>query len=167
MTDEYRYCPKCAAALAPREDGGRSRPACPTDGCGFVHYDNPVPVVAAIVERDDGVILARNHGWPEKWFGLVTGFLERDESPSEGILREVKEEIGLDGELGELVGVYPFAMRNQVIIAYHVRVRGEVVLGEELAAYKVVPVEKLRPWPMGTGDAVRDWLNRSGGTPPP
>ena len=30
-----------------------------------------------IVEHPDGVLLVRNHGWPEKMFGLVTGFLER------------------------------------------------------------------------------------------
>ena len=28
----------------------------------------------------------------------------------------------------------------------------------ELADYKRVPPEKLRPWPMGTGQAVTDWL---------
>ncbi len=36
----------------------------------------PIPVVAAIVELDGMVILARNRLWPEKMFGLVTGFLE-------------------------------------------------------------------------------------------
>jgi hypothetical protein len=23
---------------------------------------------------------------------------------------------------------------------------------------KAVPADKLRPWPLGTGEAVRDWL---------
>ena len=33
-------------------------------------------------------------------------------------------------------------------------------LGEELAGVKAVPPDKLRPWPLGTGRAVRDWLER-------
>jgi hypothetical protein len=47
---------------------------------------------------------------------------------------------------------------NQVIMAYHVRAEGTIILGEELADYKHVLPALLRPWPMGTGEAVRDWL---------
>jgi NADH pyrophosphatase NudC (nudix superfamily) len=157
---EDRFCPSCGGPLTTREDGGRARKACADAGCGRVLYDNPTPVVAAIVERDGAVVLARAKNFPETWFGLVTGFLEHGEDPREGVLREVKEELGLDGEIVELVGVYPFSPMNQVIVAYHVRASGEIALGEELAAFKLVPVEKLRPWPFGTGEAVKEWLAR-------
>ena len=46
-----------------------------------------------------------------------------------------------------LVGVYSLAKMNQVIVAYHVRAEGEIELGEELAAYKSVPIDRLKPWP--------------------
>lgn len=150
------FCPQCATPLAERVDGGRPRPACPA--CAYVFYDNPAPVVAALVEHEGEVILARNKGWPETWFGLVTGFLERGETAEAGLLREVEEELGLRAEIVSFIGVYPFFEMNQVILAYHVRAEGEIVLGEELAAFKRVPPEKLRPWPRGTGHAVRDWL---------
>ena len=71
----------------------------------------------------------------------------------------------LSKELVGLVGVYPFAMMNQVIIAYHVRARGELKLSAELAASKYIAVEKLRPWEFGTGAAVKDWLARGALTP--
>jgi NAD+ diphosphatase len=160
---ENRFCPGCGGALGTRHDGERDRAMCLDPACGRVLYDNPTPVVAAIVERDGAVVLARAKNFPETWFGLVTGFLERGEAPGEGILREVKEELGLDAELVGLVGVYAFLPMNQVIIAYHVRAAGEIVLGDELAAYKAIPIEKLRPWPAGTGEAVRDWLARRRG----
>ena len=51
---------------------------------------------------------------------------------------------------------------NQIIIAYHARCRGEIVLNEELAEYILVPPAKLRPWPAATGLAVRDWMLRRG-----
>lgn len=155
---EDRFCPSCGGPLGTRAEGGQDRRACVDPACGRVLYDNPTPVVAAIVERGDRVVLARAKNFPEGWFGLITGFLERGEDPAEGVLREVKEELGLDGTLVALVGVYPFAPMNQVIIAYHVRADGEITVGDELAAVKEIPIAKLRPWPMGTGDAVRDWL---------
>jgi len=128
--------------------------------CGYVHWDNPVPVVAAIVEHEGAVILARNRDWPEKMFGLVTGFLEKDETPEAGVKREVKEELDLEPLGATLVGLYPFARRNELIIAYHVPAAGTVRLNEELAEYRRVAPEKLRPWDFGTGLAVADWLAR-------
>lgn len=153
-----RFCPTCARPLAEKEHGGRARPACPDPDCGYVFWDNPLPVVAGLVEHEGRVILIQNKGWPESWFGLVTGFLERDETPEQAVLREVKEELSLDGEVARLIGVYDFQQRNEVIIAYHVRARGTIALGEELAAHKAVEPDKLRPWPFATGHAVRDWL---------
>lgn len=151
-----RFCERCAAPLAPREADGRTRLAC--TACDFVRYDNPTPVVAALVEHPTGVLLVRNKGWPAGWLGLVTGFLERDETPEAGCLRELREELGLEGEIVRMIGVYAFPMRNELIVAYHVRAAGEIVVGDELEQVKAVPADKLRPWPFGTGEAVRDWL---------
>jgi NAD+ diphosphatase len=139
---------------------GRERLACSSESCAYVFYDNPTPVVAALVEHGPTVLLVRGKGWPEKWYGLVTGFLEKDESPEQGVLREVREELGLRGEIISFIGAYAFAEMNQLILAYHVRAQGEIALGEELAGVKAVPPDKLRPWPLGTGRAVRDWLER-------
>ena len=158
MPAPFRFCPRCATPLVASPQAGRERPACPAPGCGFVHWGNPLPVVAAIVEHEGQVVLARARGWPEKMFGLVTGFLEAGESPEAGCLREVKEELDLDGTIVSLVGVYPFELRNELIVAYHVRATGTVKLSEELEAIKALPPEKVRPWPFGTGLAVQAWL---------
>lgn len=157
-----RFCPACAKDLVPRTAGGHARLACPREGCGYVFYDNPLPVVAAVVEHGETVLLVRNKGWPEKWYGLVSGFLERGETPEAGILREIKEEVGLGGEIVSFIGAYAFVEMNQVILAYHVRAHGEIHIGDELAGVKAVPPDKLRPWPLGTGRAVRDWLTARG-----
>ncbi len=152
------FCPRCGRPLTPREDGGRVRSACLHAGCGYVFYDNPLPVVAALVEYQGKVLLVRNRDWPEKWFGLVTGFLERDETPESGVVRELEEELGLQGEVVRLIGVYAFAERNEVILAYHLQAKGTVTLGEEIVETRAVDPERLRAWPFGTGLAVADWL---------
>ena len=55
--------------------------ACPDTSCGYVHWDNPLPVVAAIVEYEGRILLARNAAWQEGMFALITGFLENGETP--------------------------------------------------------------------------------------
>ena len=158
MSGAWRFCPQCGGVLVPRDAGGLPRPTCPDAACGFVLWDNPVPVVAALVEYEGRVVLARNVAWPENAFGLVTGFLERDEAPEHAVAREVTEELGLVVTAVRLVGLYPFSRMNQLLIAYHVVAQGRIVLNEELAEVRLIEPGRLRPWDFGTGLAVADWL---------
>ena len=153
-----KYCPECKTKLKEMEIDGKVRLVCPGNTCNFIFWDNPLPVVAGIVEKDENIILAHNVSWPKKMYSLITGFLERGESPDQGIRREVKEELGLNAENVELVGVYPFKPMNQVIIAYHIIAHGEISLNEELDDYKIIPKNKLKGWSFGVGLAVADWV---------
>lgn len=155
---QANYCPQCGNPLRDAEIEGRRRRCCTAAGCRYIHWNNPVPVVAAIVEVSGAVILARNKAWPEKMFGLITGFLEQGETPDAAVLREVREELGLNATIARFIGNYAFFEMNQLLLAYHVPARGEIVLGDELADIKRVPIERLKPWTIGTGPAVRDWL---------
>lgn len=163
----FKYCPQCGTPLVEAEHGGRTRIACPDLECGFVHWNNPTPVVGAIVERDGHLIFVQSIGWPSSFYALVTGFLEAGEHPDDAVLREVKEETGLDAKIGSFIGMYEFHRHNQLLLIYHVVAEaGEVILDKtELADYKLVPIEKARPWPGGTGLALRDWLKTRGYEP--
>lgn len=153
-----KHCPLCATELNIADIDGTPRLSCPSIECEYVFWDNPTPVVAGIVELDGSVLLVRNVGWPEKMFGLITGFLEKGETSEESILREVKEELDLGGRINEFIGNYSYFELNQLLLVYHVIASGEIRLGSELEEYKRIPPEKLRPWPFGTGLAVQDWL---------
>ncbi len=139
---------------------GRERVSCPTGH--WIHWDNPLPVLAALVEIEGRILLARNAAWPEQRFALVTGFMERDETPEQGIARELKEETNLDADAVTLIGVYEFMRKNEVVIAYHVRASGAICLSEELVEFRLIAPEKLRPWRAGTGHAVADWMRGRG-----
>jgi NAD+ diphosphatase len=170
MSVPYRYCPLCAGPLVPielDEDGGpKLRLRCAA--CGFTHWNNPTPVLAAVVECSDRggqLLLARNAAWPGRRFALITGFMEAGESPEAGIAREVGEETALSVEALSLIGVYDFQRMNQIIIAYHVVARGEVRLSPELAEYRLFTPQDVKCWPAGTGYALADWLKSRGHQP--
>lgn len=164
---EFRYCPQCATELAlivaTEDSGPTERLRCPA--CDFTHWNNPVPVLAAIVEYRGQVLLARNAAWPAKMFALITGFMEAGESPQDGVAREVKEETNLDVQSVNLVGAYEFLRMNQVIIAYHVVADGEVRLSPELVDWRLYDLADLKCWPAGTGYALADWLRTRGHEP--
>ena len=87
MTEAFKFCPQCATALAfitQAEDGGdKMRLRCPA--CNYTHWNNPVPVLAAVIEYDGQILLARNAAWPGKMYALITGFMEAGETPQDGI----------------------------------------------------------------------------------
>jgi NADH pyrophosphatase NudC (nudix superfamily) len=166
----FKFCPLCATPLAPieqMEDGGpKTRLRCPA--CNFTHWNNPTPVLAAVVEcvdRGGQILLARNAAWTHRMFALITGFMEAGESPQAGITREVAEETALQVDAVSLIGVYDFQRMNQVIIAYHTPARGEIRLSPELAEYKLFAPADVRCWPAGTGYALADWLRSRGHEP--
>jgi NAD+ diphosphatase len=164
MNTEFRFCPSCAGPLAvigQEEDGGLThRLRCAA--CGFTHWNNPTPVLAAIVELDGRVLLARNAAWPHRMLGLITGFMEAGETPEDGIRREIAEETNLQVSQLSLVGVHDFQRMNQVLITYHAVAHGEVRLSPELVEYKLLPPEQVRCWRAGTGFALADWLRSRG-----
>ncbi len=170
MSTPFNFCPTCATPLqliSQLEDSGpKERLRCPA--CNWTHWNNPTPVLAAIIEladRDGQVLLARNAAWPGKMFALITGFMEAGESPEEGIAREVLEETSLKVDSLKLVGAYEFLRMNQVIVAYHAVARGDIVLSPELVEYRLYRPEDIKCWRAGTGYAVADWLTGRGITP--
>ena len=141
---------------------------CNSESCNYVQYQNPTPVVAAIVEYGPKqLIVAHNRAWPQGWFGLITGFLEKHEHPDDCVIREVKEELGLDVEIQSFVGHYSFKRMNQIIIAYHVTATPDqnIILEDELDDYKLISFDKAQYWPAGTGYALRDFLISNGFQP--
>ncbi len=133
--------------------------------CGYTHWNNPTPVLAAVIEYDGQILLARNAAWSAKAYALITGFMEAGETPQGGIEREIAEETSLTTHELNLIGVYDFQRMNQIIIAYHAVCSGEVKLSPELVDYKLYAPEAVKCWPAGTGYALADWLKSRGYQP--
>ncbi len=167
MTQEFKFCPHCATALetiTSLEDGGeKARLRCVA--CGFTHWNNPTPVLAAVIEYEGKILLARNAAWSAKMYALITGFMEAGETPQGGIEREIAEETSLKTHELNLIGVYDFQRMNQIIIAYHAVCSGSVKLSPELVDYRLYAHEDVMCWPAGTGYALADWLKTRGYNP--
>jgi ADP-ribose pyrophosphatase YjhB (NUDIX family) len=72
--------------------------------------------VFAIVERDGRYLLARRRDID--WWNLPGGGLEYDETVEVGLIREVREEVGVVVELVRLVGVYSKPRKREVVLTF-------------------------------------------------
>jgi len=85
--------------------------------------------VDAIVLCGDNIVFIRRKNEPYKdTLALPGGFVERDETVEQAVLRETKEETGLDAKILKLVGVYSSPRRDPrgpvVSICYVVKATG-------------------------------------------
>jgi NAD+ diphosphatase len=160
-----KYCPLCKNDLINRLVDGAERLACSSPGCKFVSWNNPIPVVAGLVQHEGRYVLARNSAWQEGMFSVVTGFLERGELPDNAIRREVEEELGLRSRGCKFIGHFPLPERNQLIIAFAVEACGEVMLNQEIAEVKIVAPDQLVTYDFGrlelTRSIVMRWLQNA------
>lgn len=141
-----RFCPLCATALGIRDDHGVSRPTCPA--CGYIHYKNPVPAAGVLLEWRGGMLLVRRKYDPRAgaWC-LPAGFMEYGETPERCAIRELKEETGIVGRLGDLFGVYAGhddpRVRAVLILYRAERAGGRLKAGDDAIEARYFPLDEM------------------------
>lgn len=127
MLKNYQFCPQCGGHLQQRFAEGRERLVC--EKCGFIFYQNPVPAVAVILQKQSQVLLVKRKFAPRagEW-SLPAGFIEWGEGPEQTAIRELQEETGLDIAVQSIYGVYPGQERpdHEILLVVY---RGEILGG--------------------------------------
>ncbi len=145
--NEIKYCSICGSELSVRPMDGRSRKYC--ERCKKPVYENPIPATAAVCFDESGKILLVKRGVEPnigEWC-LPGGFLEIDETPEEGSLRELKEETGLVGEIVNFVknerSPSPF-YSSVIVMGYEIRIiGGSVRAGDDSTEVHFFELDKL------------------------
>ena len=90
-----KFCGRCGSATEQLAGGVSYR--CGSESCRTKHYPKIDPAVIMLVTNgDDQVALGRGRRHPEGMFSCFAGFLEPGESIEDAVIREVKEESGLN-----------------------------------------------------------------------
>ncbi len=123
--------------------------SCPDRSCGFVHFNNPTPVVAGIVLMHPGIVIVQRKLEPcaGEWC-LPCGYVEQGGHPPYEIIREIKEEAGIMARvLLDLGTINPNpGIRNQIITFYLCEyVSGFLAPGSDAAGAMLVLKPTLLP----------------------
>ncbi|MCK4304880.1 MAG: NUDIX domain-containing protein [Candidatus Eisenbacteria sp.] len=168
---EFRFCPLCGSPLLQDVGGNRagltvakgsSRQAhCPK--CGYVHYRNPIAVVAAILQSDGPhppasgllippsaathLLLVRRTGiYPGTWC-IPCGYVDYDEEVRAAAEREMLEETGLLVETGAVFAVQSNFHNpvNHTIGVWYLarRIGGELIPGDDADRAEFFSLDEL------------------------
>jgi ADP-ribose pyrophosphatase YjhB (NUDIX family) len=119
--------------------------------------------VTGIVVRDDGRVLAIKRSDDGRWVP-PGGVLELDETPQDGVAREVYEETGVKVRPTRLTGVYKNMKLGVVSLAFAC----EVIGGEEHPSVEaarvawVLPADAVNSMPQARAVRVTDALRSDG-----
>jgi ADP-ribose pyrophosphatase YjhB (NUDIX family) len=147
--EEKRFCYYCGEQLIEKSFQERMHKYCQT--CDRIHYENPLPAVAAlVVNHDNQLLLVKRSVEPAKgeWC-LPGGFIETDESIEEAALRELEEETGIKGTIVSLVDFFSQRSLHHgtlIIFGYRVNiVGGELMAGDDAQEVDFFAFDNLPP----------------------
>ncbi|MEJ2202246.1 MAG: 8-oxo-dGTP diphosphatase MutT [Desulfuromonadaceae bacterium] len=117
----------------------------------------PIIVTAAVIRQEDGVLITKRpensrHGGRWEFPG---GKLDPGESPQDGLRRELREELGIEIEVGNILEVvyHRYPQATVLILAYNCKhLRGEI-RNLEVAEHRWVTTSDLQRYALLEADA--------------
>ena len=110
-----RYCPGCGAQL--EDHPAENARVCPK--CGKVHYPRISPCVIAVICKGDEILLLKHVQRNQDMWCCLAGFVETGESLEQALIREVREEVGL--EIGNIryAGSQSWPFPDQLMVGFY------------------------------------------------
>ena len=123
----HRFCGRCGTPTE-RHPTERAR-VCPR--CSLQAFPRLSPAVITLVEDGDRMLLARSPHFAPGVYSTLAGFVEPGESLEEAVVREVREEVGV--ELADLryFGSQPWPFPNSLMIGFLARYAGGEIRRQE------------------------------------
>ncbi|OHB31496.1 MAG: DNA mismatch repair protein MutT [Desulfuromonadaceae bacterium GWC2_58_13] len=117
----------------------------------------PIIVTAAVIRRENCVLITKRletsrHGGLWEFPG---GKLDPNESPQEGLRRELQEELGIDSDVGDIFEAvyYRYPQGTVLILVYECHQRNGTIRNLEVADHRWVPINELEQFNLLPADA--------------
>ncbi len=116
----HRFCANCGASTIVAEAGYSRR--CPR--CGATHFPRTDPVVIMTVECEGRLLLGHRTGWPDGRYSVLAGFVAPGESAEEAVVREVREESGIQARDPVFATSQPWPFPSQLMLGFDAQADG-------------------------------------------
>jgi NAD+ diphosphatase len=142
---QHRFCGSCGGAM--QVLAGERAMHCPR--CEVRHYPRLSPSMIVLVTRGDEVLLARSPRFVSGVYSTLAGFVEAGESVEQCVVREVREEVGVEVRNLQYLGSQGWPFPHSLMLGFHAEyVGGEIVMqAEEIEDAQWFSVHSLPPLP--------------------
>ena len=168
--ETHPKCSRCGAETEIFENGWVRK--CIVDGVSHFPRTDPA-IIVAVQDRNGRLCLGRQSVWPEKRFSNFAGFVEPGESLEAAVIREVKEETGLEVTDIKYLFSQPWPFPNSIMLSFEAftdnpdvaKPDGEEIVDlrwftkEELVAQVANDQLNLPPFTTVSRKMIERWLN--------
>ncbi len=112
--DEHKFCSRCGTKTSFKKSERAIR--CPA--CELTVYPKISPAVIVAITCNDKILLAKGTHYHFNFYSLVAGYADIGESLEETVIREVKEEVGIEIKNLRYYGSQPWPFSSSMMIGY-------------------------------------------------
>ena len=122
----HQFC-GCCGTPTQIKNHERAR-ECPS--CGQVHYPRIAPAIMALVRRGREFLLARSPHFAPGMYSALAGFVEPGETLEQTLVREVREEVGIEVANVRYFASQPWPFPHSLMIAFNADYAGGEITPE-------------------------------------
>ncbi|MSR12126.1 MAG: NAD(+) diphosphatase [Gammaproteobacteria bacterium] len=125
------------------------------------------PCAIMLVVKDDEILLARNARFKSGYYSCLSGFMEVGETPEQTVVREVREEVGVEVENVRYAKSQSWPFPSQLMLGFYADYKsGDITPdGEEIDAAGWFNVNRLPPVPPPNvsvaGELIQDYVTHA------
>jgi NAD+ diphosphatase len=166
----HPYCARCGAPSRSIE-AGHAR-LCTRASCGTRHFPRVDPAIIVLVTLGDRCLLGRQPDWPAGRYSTIAGFVEPGESLEEAVIREVREETGIETINPRYHSSQPWPFPSSLMLGYVAQavsedislVDGELEKARWVTRADIAAGRVLTPTPFSIAYAlVKHWYEQQPG----
>jgi NAD+ diphosphatase len=116
----HQFCGRCGESLITKT----TERAKECLRCGLLHFPRLAPAIIDLIERGSQLLLARSRYFPTKMYSVLAGFVEPGESLEEAVVREIKEEVGIEVTDIRYFSSQPWPFPHSLMIAFTAKYAG-------------------------------------------
>ena len=141
---KFTYCPFCGQKLVKKEIGDEGLiPFC--ERCSVPLWDQfTTSVIVACVNPNREVALIRQDYVSTASHVCIAGIMKPGESAEETVVREVREEVGLEVQSVSYIKSFPFEKKEMLMLGFRAEVpKGEFRLSGEVDSARWAPFDEV------------------------
>ena len=158
---DHKFCGKCGAQTKHKTD----ERALVCTQCDNLIFPKISPAVIVAITCKDKLLLAGNAGFTGGWYSLIAGYVDIGETLEETVIREVKEEVGLNVHNIRYYKSQPWALSGTLMVGFIAEAdenQSIVVDGLEITKANWFRKDELPPYPSNasiSGEIIEKFKN--------